>query len=123
VDKGGLAGFDTSGVQKPPEFQGKMEFEVSPETVRAGDSYTISIFLRNDGDKSVKIQSLTADAFVNGVRSKATARLRNRNVKSGRRVLVGEVAGVWEASSERWVLAVTATSDKGETYRSRLKAN
>ena len=37
------------------------------------------------------------------------------------RVLVGQHTGVWPEGVEAWMLDVKVFSDKGETYRSRLK--
>jgi hypothetical protein len=121
VKSGEVKGFDTTGVQKPPEFKGKLEFEASPREVRPGDEYTIKIYLTNTGKKSVKLSTIDATTIIDGARSKAPIKLDEDNSRSGRRVLVGQHTGVWQAGVKAWMLDVKLISDKGETYRSRLK--
>jgi serine/threonine-protein kinase len=122
VEKGGLAGFDTSGVQKPPEFRGMMDFEVSPPEVRAGDEYTIKFYLKNDGKKTVKLKGLAVRTIIEGERSSLPVELQTREVRAGQRGFIGQVSGTWGDSIKAWTLDVTVLSDKGETYRSRLRA-
>ena len=123
VEKGRLAGFDTSGVQSPPEFQGSIEFEMAPPELRPGDAYSVAVFLVNQGTKSVKLQDVGAWTTVDGTRTDLPAELRTREARAGKKVLVCEVAGVWQGGAKSWSLDVSVSSEKGETYKSRLKAN
>ena len=47
--------------------------------------------------------------------------LEESSSRTGQRVLVGELSGVWAEGVKAWTLDVRVTSDKGETYRSRLR--
>jgi len=123
VRKTEMRGFDTSGVRKPPDFQGAIAFDVSPPEVKPGDSYTVGIFLTNQGEKSVKLQQVTALTIVNGTRLEVPVELKSRLARAGSKVLVGELVGIWGEGVASWVLDVTVVSDKGETYRSRLSAH
>jgi serine/threonine-protein kinase len=120
VEKGGLAGFDTSGVQRPPEFQGSLEFEASPPEVRPGETCVVKVFLANSGKKSVKLDRIEAQTYADGARLPVPVELQNHDSRPGKRVLVGELSVVVPAANG-WTLEVTVTSEKGETYRSRLR--
>jgi hypothetical protein len=120
VEEGRLAGFDTSGVQKPPEFEGEIEFEVTPPEVRPGDAYTIEVFLSNTGKKTVKLERVEAETVVDGARETLPVELAARESHAGKRELITEVAGVL-GDATRWALVIEVTSQTGETYRSRLK--
>jgi len=121
VKSGEVKGFDVTGVQKPPEFKGKLEFEASPREVRPGDEYTVKIYLTNTGKKSVKLSKIDATTIIDGARSKVPIKLEEDKSRSGRRVLVGQHTGVWQEGVKAWMLDVKLLSDKGEIYRSRLK--
>ena len=119
--RGGPAGFD--GVAgRAAQFQGRMEFEVLPPTVRPGDPFVVRIHLRNEGRKSVKIRGLVLAAVVDGRRTPASATPLMREVQGQSRGLVAEYSAVW-ASPREWVLEAVVTADKDETVTSRLKAN
>jgi len=120
VEKGGLAGFDTSGVQRPPEFEGSLEFEASPPEVRPGETCVVKVFLANSGKKSVKLDRIEAQTNVDGTRLPVPVELETRDSRPGKRVLVGELSVVLPAAGS-WTLEVTVTSEKGETYKSRLR--
>ncbi len=120
VEKGGLAGFDTSGVQRPPEFEGSLEFETSPPEVRPGETCEVKVFLSNSGKKSVKLDRIEAQTMVDGNSLPVPVALQTHDSRPGKRVLVGELSVVFPAASS-WILEVTVTSEKGETYRSRLR--
>ena len=51
---GGVEGFDSSDVssRRPPQFAGRMEFEVLPPAVRPGEPFVVRIHLRNDGRRA-----------------------------------------------------------------------
>src|SRR5262249_6853960 len=55
--KGGLSGFESEDVNiaKAPDYSGRIEFEASPATVKAGDNFSVKVYLLNDGKKGFKI--------------------------------------------------------------------
>ena len=53
AEKGGVSGFDTDDVSvaKAPDFTGRLEFEMSPTSMKPGDAYVLKIYLVNEGEK------------------------------------------------------------------------
>ena len=121
---GGVLGFDSSGVssRRPPQFVGRMEFEVLPPTVRPGEPFVVRIHLRNDGRRTVKIRGVSVAVVVSGQRSPAPVTPLQSEVPAQSRALVAEYSGVW-AETPSWTLEVVVTADRNETVTSRLRAN
>jgi len=121
---GGIEGFDSSDVssRRPPQFSGRMEFEVLPPAVRPGDRFVVRIHLRNDGRRAVKVRGLSLAAVVDGRRVPAPAKALQREVPAQSRALVAEYSGVWSEAGS-WTLEAVLTADRNETVSSRLRAN
>jgi hypothetical protein len=122
-DGGGLAGFDTGNTElrEAPDFQGRIEFEMSPPTgIRGGDPWTLRIFVVNGGDKPIRIQSVDAVTQVNGAGSGGAIPARTRQIPTQQRVLVGELSGTWGAATDAWSTQVTITASKGQSLRATL---
>jgi len=116
---GGPAGFDTAEVGDP-DYVGELEFQVSPARVKPGDSFTVRVALANNGKKAIKIGQLSITTAVNGSPQRGRGTPRTGQVSPGRRELVHEQSGTWDAATQSWYLEVVVNSDRGDTYRSRL---
>jgi serine/threonine protein kinase len=121
---GGLAGFDGAHVdnRRPPQFAGRLEFEVLPPQVRPGEPFVVRIHLRNDGRRAVKIRALSLAAVVDGRSVKAPVTALQREVSPQGRALVAEYSAVWSEPSS-WALEAVVTADRDERISSRLRAN
>jgi hypothetical protein len=121
---GGVEGFDSSEVnsRRPPQFAGRMEFEVLPPEVRPGEPFVVRIHLRNDGRRPVKIKGLSLAAVVDGRRVPAPVTALQREVSPQWRALVAEYSGVWSEAAS-WALEAVVTADRDERITSRLRAN
>jgi hypothetical protein len=120
--KADLGGFDTSGVKvaKVPDYSGRIEFEVTPPRVLAGDSYTVRIFLVNDGKKAFKIGSITVSMLLNGSRSGGPVAARTREIEPRDRVLLDERTAEWAANTTSWTMEAVVGSDRDATFTNRL---
>jgi hypothetical protein len=115
---GGLAGFETgdADLRKAPDFQGRIEFEMSPAGgIAAGDAWTLRIFVINDGKKDIEIRGVSAVTEVNGSGGGGTVTARTKDVPTQRRLLVGELSGTWVDGTESWSTQVTVTANKGDS--------
>jgi serine/threonine protein kinase len=117
-----LAGFDSSDVktQKIPDLLGRLDFEMKPEPAKAGDSYTVRVYLVNEGKKAARLKAIAFATSVNGRRTLAPGTLLERDVPAQQRVLVGEWPGLWSEGTASWSLEATVTSDHDETCAGRL---
>jgi len=122
-EKGGLAGFDTSGVNvkgQSADFAGRLDLAMEPAVLRPGDAYALKIYVVNEGKKDIKPSGITFTTSVNGKPSPGTLQPRARDVAPQQRVLVQEVAGVWPEGVTAWSTEVVVNAGKGESLRSRL---
>ena len=121
---GGVEGFDSSEVnsRRPPQFAGRLEFEVLPPEVRPGERFVVRIHLRNDGRRAVKIRGLSLAALVDGRPVTAPVTALQREVSPQGRALVAEYSGVWSEAAS-WALEAVVTADRDERITSRLRAN
>lgn len=120
--KADLGGFDTAGVKvaKVPDYSGRIEFEVTPPRVLPGDSYTVRVFLVNDGKKAFKIGSVTVATLVNGSRSGGPIAARAREIEPRDRVLLDERTAEWASGTTSWTLEAVVGSDRDATLTNRL---
>jgi len=122
ADKRNMAGFDSEDVSlgKAPDYSGRIEFEVSPRSVKPGDNYTARAFLTNDGKKSFKIGALTVTTTANGSKSGGAASPPVKEVQPQQRVALQEVPGVWQEGTTSWNLEVAVVSDRGDTFKNTV---
>ncbi len=121
---GGVEGFESSDVssRRPPQFTGRLEFEVLPPAVRPGEPFVVRIHLRNEGRRPVKIRGLSLATAVDGRREPALVKALQREVAPQSRALVAEYSGVWSEAGS-WVLEAVVIADRDEKISSRLRAN
>ena len=121
---GGIRGFDSSDVstRRPPQFMGRVEFEVLPPAVRRGEPFVVRVHLRNDGRRTVKLRGVALVTVVDGRRAEAPVKALQREVPAQARALVAEYSGVW-GEAATWALEAVVTADRNETVTSRLRAN
>jgi len=117
--KGGLSGFDGADVVQKSDFSGRLEFAMSPATVKPGDPYRLTVALVNDGKKAIKISGMTYTVTVNGSKTGNPIMPKVREVGPSQRVVLEELPGVFpEATS--WVAEVLVTANKGDSLKNQL---
>jgi len=107
-------------VAKVPDYSGRIEFEVTPPRVLPGDSYTVRIFLVNDGKKAFKIGSVTVATLLNGSRSGGPVAARTREIEPRDRVLLDERTAEWAANTTSWTMEAVVGSDRDASFTNRL---
>ena len=117
-----LSGFDSEdvSVSKAPDYSGRIEFEVTPRNVKPGDSYSVKVFLTNDGKKSFKIGSLTVSTTANGSKTGGPASASVKEVQPQQRVSLQETTGSWQDGTNSWNLEVAVVSDHGDTFKNTV---
>jgi hypothetical protein len=117
-----LAGFQPGGVgvKRAPEVPGRVDFELSPTSVKAGDRYAVRVFLVNDGGKPIAIDGLKVAMVADGRRSARDMPPRARNVAPRERALLAELPGVWQDGLDSWALEVAVTSKRQDRYTNTL---
>jgi hypothetical protein len=120
--RGDFKAFDARevSVKKPAEVPGRIEFEVIPPRLAAGDPYTVKVFLQNEGSKGIKVATLRVSSALNGARSDAAVPPRKAELAPRERALLYEEAGVWRAGVTSWSLEVLVNSGRGDRYRNQI---
>ncbi len=112
-------GFDMSGVALL-DFTGRFEFEVTPNPLTPGAPYRVRIFLRNEGQREARLDTLSVKTAINGQVSSAAARILEDEIRVGQRPMIAEMTATWTAGTNTWILDVEAVSKKGERFRCSL---
>ena len=117
-----VPGFDTAGlgVKRAPEVPGRVDFEVNPSAVKAGDAYAVKVYLVNDGGKAIAVDALSVAMVADGKRSARAMPPRARNVAPKERALLAELPGVWQDGLGTWALEVAVTSKRQDRYTNTL---
>lgn len=117
-----LSGFESEDVAmaKAPDYSGRIDFEASPKSPRAGEGYSVRVYLLNDGKKDFKIASMTASTNASGEKSGGPMAPSTREVAPQQRALIQELSGVWKEGATAWSLEVAVQSSHGETVRNTL---
>jgi hypothetical protein len=119
----GVAGFEDSdvSVQKATEMHGRIDIEIHPAAVRAGDSYNMKATFTNTGRKPIKIKEATLTFRVNGEARVQKVEPASKEPAPNQTVPLADSGGVWETGIQSWQVEVAVTSDKGETCRRELR--
>ena len=115
-----VPGFDQTGIKRAPDVPGRLEFEVTPTSVKAGDSYSVRVFLTNDGGKPIAVDALKVAMVTDGRRSSLDLSPRSRNVAPRERALLYELPGVWKDGIATWALEVAVVSKRQDRYTNTL---
>lgn len=117
--KKGPAGFDDNE-PADPDYQGRIEIEITPPRVQPGDALSMKVYLVNEGKKPIKLSSYTLTMIVNGQRSTSPASPQAKEAPPGQRMLVGDVPTSWGEGTVTWICDVTVTSARSESYATRV---
>jgi hypothetical protein len=120
---GELAGFEAADVttQRPPRFEGKVEFEVRPSEVRPGQPFMVHVHLVNEGRREARLEGVEITTVADGRRTVAPAPLLREKVRPRDRALVAEYSGVW-SEVDAWSLEAVVAMEGNERVRSRLRS-
>jgi hypothetical protein len=115
-----VPGFEPTDIKRAPAVPGRVDFEFTPASVKAGDSYAVRVFLVNDGGKPIAIDALSVAMVTDGRRSSLAVPPRSRNVAPRERALLTELPGVWKEGVASWALEVAVTSKRQDRYTNTL---
>jgi hypothetical protein len=70
------------------ELPGKIQFETKPEVVKAGDTFSVAIFIVNEGAQPIQIGGLSLTTVRNGLRSGGAIQPQTKVVAPRQRALL-----------------------------------
>jgi tetratricopeptide (TPR) repeat protein len=102
------------------ELPGKIHFDVSPDNVRPGDKYTVKVFMQNEGDAPIQVQSMLVTTKTNGKGISGPVPPRTAAVAPGQRALLLETSDVWREDTSAWTMEVSVRTARGERYTNQV---
>ncbi|HEY7410885.1 MAG TPA: hypothetical protein VII13_09100 [Vicinamibacteria bacterium] len=117
---GGLKGFSGAEVKRAPDFTGRLEFAMTPASIQPGDSYSLKVFLLNEGSKEINVSGLLVNTTLNGAPSGGARPSLVREVPPQQRAMLAELTGTWPGDAQTWMTEVTVNANKGDSLKSRL---
>jgi hypothetical protein len=117
-----LSGFDTAdvGVKRAPKVEGLIELVMDPPQVKAGESYAVKVFLKNQGRKPIDVGEMKVSVTVDGKTTTRPLPPKARQVPPMQRTLLEELPGVWRADVSDWTMEAVVTSKQQDVYRNTL---
>src|SRR5262249_8380661 len=89
------AGVNVKKGTQAADLPGKINFDFTPETVKAGERFTASISMMNEGGAPIQIQSMTITTIVNGRRSQGPVAALVKEVAPRQKAVLLSVPDVW----------------------------
>ena len=99
---------------------GRIDFEVTPPHVKAGDRYTVKAYLINDGAKPIRIKEMFVATTVNGPSRQGPSPRVCGTWGPRQREPIGVFSDVWRDDVGAWAMDVTVTSDRGDVYKNQV---
>jgi eukaryotic-like serine/threonine-protein kinase len=103
------------------DLPGKILFDVAPSVVRAGDRYTVSVSLLNEGSGPIEVAGMQVTTTINGGKSGGSVPSLTKLVGPRRKELVFTVGDVWREDFTSWAMEVSIRTPRGEIYRNRVE--
>ena len=117
-----LQGFESAdvGVKRAPKVEGLLDLVILPATPKAGDPYSVQVFLKNDGKKAIEVDEMKVSMIVDGQWSTRPIPPKVKQVPAKQRVLLEELPGIWKGGVNDWAVEAVVTSKNQDVYRNRL---
>jgi tetratricopeptide (TPR) repeat protein len=115
------AGVEVKRGSAAAELPGKIQFDAKPEAVKAGDQYSVSIYLVNEGAGPISIRSMAVGIVKNGARAGGPVPPQTKEVAPRQKaLLLATPSDIWKEDTTSWQMEVTVSTARGETYKNTL---
>ncbi|HVR71106.1 MAG TPA: hypothetical protein VMT87_09715, partial [Vicinamibacteria bacterium] len=102
------------------DLPGRILFDVSPETVKAGDRYTVKIYFLNEGQAPIQIREMIVGTRINNRGAQGPVPPLTKDVAPQQRALLRELPDLWKEDTSSWSMEVVVRTARGETYRNQV---
>jgi hypothetical protein len=104
-----------------PDFNGGIEFEAAA-AVAPGEPYSIKVYLKNTGQKAMRLKEVQVTERVNAQGGAETVPppAGAKEIPVGERALIYETSGTMPADVTSWVLTVKAVGSGKESCQNTL---
>jgi hypothetical protein len=102
------------------ELPGKILFEVRPEAVKAGEKYTVTVYLSNEGNASIQLKEMFVTTTVNGRKAGGGIPLQVSEVAPRQKAMLLSQSDLWKEDFTSWSMEVSVRTARGELYRNQV---
>jgi tetratricopeptide (TPR) repeat protein len=102
------------------ELPGKINFDVDPDAVKAGEKYTVKVFLLNEGNAPIQIRDMVITTKINGKNVSGPVPPQTQNVAPQQRALLMSTTELWKEETSSWSMEVAVRTARGERYTNQV---
>jgi len=113
-------GVDVKKGSTAAELPGKINFDVEPNAPRAGEKYTVKVFLSNEGNAPIQVRDMMVSTTINGKKISGPVPPQAHDVAPQQRALLLTVSENWKEDTSSWSMEVSVHTARGETYRNAV---
>jgi serine/threonine protein kinase len=115
------AGVDVKRGSQASALPGKIQFEIKPEVVKPGDTFSVAIFLVNEGAQPIQVRSFNITTVRNGGRSGGNIVPQTKEVAPRQKApLYSTPQDVWKEDTNSWTMEATVITAQGATYKNSV---
>jgi serine/threonine protein kinase/tetratricopeptide (TPR) repeat protein len=122
VDSGFEAtpGVDVKKGSTAAELPGKINFDISPAAPKAGERYTVNVFLINEGNAPIQVRDMIVSTTINGKKISAPVPPQARDVAPQQKAQLMSTTDAWKEDTSAWSMEVTIHTARGERYTNQV---
>jgi serine/threonine-protein kinase len=102
------------------ELPGRVNFEIDPDQVKAGDKYTVKIFFLNEGSAPIQIKDMIVTTTVNGRKASGPIPSLVKDVAPQQKAMILSLPDFWKEDTSSWSMEVVVRTPRGETYKNQV---
>ena len=114
------AGVTTKKGTQAAELPGALVFEVKPESPKAGDRYTVTCLMVNQGQQPIAVKEVTVTSKINGRGASGPIQALTASVAPGQRGKLLDNSEIWKEDTTSWSFEVVVRTPRGETYKNSV---
>ena len=103
------------------ELPGKIGFDIDPETVKAGERYSVKVYLVNEGLAPIQIRDMLVTTKINGKGVSGAVPPLTRDVAPGQRAMLMNTTQQWKEETSSWSMEVAVRTARGERYTNQVE--
>jgi len=103
------------------DLPGKINFDFTPDAVKAGEKFTANVSILNEGAAPIQIQSMIVTTIVNGRRAQSPVPPMVKDVAPRSKAVLLSVSDIWHEDTTSWSMEITVRTLRGETYKNSVK--
>ena len=102
------------------ELPGKILFDIDPEAVKAGENYTVKVYLVNEGNAPIQVTEMLVNTRINGRGVTAPVPPQVKDVAPQQKAMLMSSRDIWKEDTTAWAMEVTVRTTRGETYKNQV---